>query len=107
MVISLAGTGYVGLSNAIILAQHNKVFAVDLIQSKVGGIPDVINDNNGMLIDFDEQLKSKLTESMLYCKAHIAGINNMLDRNYQSNTENVSIERTCKEYLQLFNGGKL
>ena len=35
MVISIAGTGYVGLSNAIILAQHNTVYAVDIIPEKV------------------------------------------------------------------------
>ena len=35
MKIAVAGTGYVGLSNAIILAQKNKVYAVDIIQSKV------------------------------------------------------------------------
>lgn len=28
--LSVAGTGYVGLSNAVILAQNNKIFAVDL-----------------------------------------------------------------------------
>ena len=33
--IAVAGTGYVGLSNAIILAQHNKVYAVDLIESRI------------------------------------------------------------------------
>ena len=35
MVITITGTGYVGLSNAIILSQHNKVFAVDIIPEKV------------------------------------------------------------------------
>lgn len=39
MKIAVAGTGYVGLSNAIILAQNNKVYAVDVIASKV----DLIN----------------------------------------------------------------
>ena len=39
MKIAIAGTGYVGLANAILLAQHNSVTAVDLIQSKV----DMIN----------------------------------------------------------------
>ena len=33
--IAVAGTGYVGLSLAVLLAQHNKVTAVDIIPEKV------------------------------------------------------------------------
>ena len=33
--IAIAGTGYVGLSNAILLSQHNEVYAVDIIEEKV------------------------------------------------------------------------
>lgn len=35
MKIAVAGTGYVGLSNAMLLAQHNRVIAVDIIEDKV------------------------------------------------------------------------
>jgi UDPglucose 6-dehydrogenase len=48
--ITVAGTGYVGLANAILLAQNNKVFAVDLVQEKVNKI------NNGISPLVDEEL---------------------------------------------------
>lgn len=57
MKISVAGTGYVGLSNAIILAQHNKVYAVDVVASKV----DLINSKKSPIVDkeIEEYLATK------------------------------------------------
>lgn len=51
MNITVAGTGYVGLSNAILLAQKNKVAAIDLVQSKV----DLINGKKLPIVDMEIQ----------------------------------------------------
>ncbi len=45
--IAVAGTGYVGLANAILLAQNNKVYAVDVVREKV----DQINSRKSPIID--------------------------------------------------------
>lgn len=57
MKITIAGTGYVGLSNAILLAQHNDVIALDIIKDKV----DMINNKKSPIIDpeIEEYLATK------------------------------------------------
>ncbi|ATD00909.1 nucleotide sugar dehydrogenase [Pseudoalteromonas spongiae] len=47
MNITIAGTGYVGLSNAVLLAQHNSVIAYDIIDTKV----DLINQKQSPIAD--------------------------------------------------------
>ena len=45
--IAVAGTGYVGLSLSVLLAQHNQVMSVDIVQSKV----DMINNHKSPIQD--------------------------------------------------------
>ena len=55
--IAVAGTGYVGLSLAVLLSQHNEVFATDIIQAKV----DLINSKKSPIVDkeIEEYLANK------------------------------------------------
>lgn len=46
-IIAVAGTGYVGLSNAVLLAQHNEVYAVDIVPKKV----ELINQRKSPIAD--------------------------------------------------------
>lgn len=56
MKIAIAGTGYVGLSNAVLLSQNNTVYAVDVIKEKV----DLINQGKSPIVDpeIEEYLES-------------------------------------------------
>jgi UDPglucose 6-dehydrogenase len=57
MKIAVAGTGYVGLSNAVLLAQHNEVTAVDIVEAKV----ELINKRKSPIVDkeIEEYLETK------------------------------------------------
>ena len=59
MHIAIAGTGYVGLSNGILLAQHNKVTALDIIREKV----EMLNSKKSPIVD--KEIEEYLAEKKL------------------------------------------
>lgn len=61
--IAVAGTGYVGLSIAVLLAQHNEVVAVDIIPEKV----ELINQRKSPIID--KEMEDYLTSDKLHLTA--------------------------------------
>ena len=67
MKIAVAGTGYVGLSIATLLAQHNEVVAVDVIPEKVEKI------NNHISPIQDEYIEKYLADKELNLRATLDG----------------------------------
>ena len=65
--IAVAGTGYVGLSLAVLLAQHNQVTAVDIVQEKV----DMINNKKSPIQD--DYIEEYLAEKELNLTATLDG----------------------------------
>ena len=63
MKITVAGAGYVGLSNAVLLAQHNEVITIDIIQEKV----DMINNRKSPIVD--KELEAYLSKKELHLTA--------------------------------------
>ena len=88
--IAIAGTGYVGLSIAILLAQHHKVYAVDIVPEKV----ELINNKKSPIQDdyIEKYLSEKkldltatLDAKMAYSAADVVVI--AAPTNYDSSTQ--------------------
>ena len=69
MKIAIAGTGYVGLSNAILLAQHNEVVALDIVSEKVA----MLNRKQSPIEDVD--IEDYLANKVLNFRATLDKVN--------------------------------
>ena len=76
MKIAVAGTGYVGLSNAILLAQNHEVTAVDVVQEKV----DMINQRKSPIVD--KEIMEYLAEKELNLTATTDGMSAYQDAEF-------------------------
>ncbi len=108
MNIAIAGTGYVGLSNAVLLAQHNQVTAVDIIAEKV----DMINDRMSPIQDTEIEyflkekplnLIAKLDWQSAYKDAEIIIIATPTDYDVKTNYFNTSSVETVIEQVLSIN----
>lgn len=76
MKIAVAGTGYVGLSNAVLLAQQNEVVAIDLVKEKV----DLINSGQSPIED--KEISEFLANKSLNLKATLNAEEAYINANY-------------------------
>ena len=107
MKIAVVGTGYVGLSNAVLLAQHNQVVAVDIVQSKV----DQINEKRSPIEDREIEdflankelnLLATTDKELAYREAHFVIVSTPTDYDPKTNYfDTSSVEAVIQDVIAI------